>query len=318
MSRLAAAWATWVRLWDLVEHPRSLAAVRVCLGLVMLWDLGQVARLGLVVPLLGLEEAGGLSASLRSSSPAPWALLLPATAASAWVLWGGLFTATLAYTAGVLARPAMFAFVLLSSQWEWQLPDASRGIESLIRIVLLILACSESDRWLSVRAWRETGSIWGDGRPVPAWPRHLIVAQLVLMYFLAGVQKFGLDWSPAQNFSALYLILQDPAIANARYDWLQNEPWLVITRAGTAGTIAWEWASPLLLLAFWYRFTPERPGALRAAFLRWRVHLVWAAIGVVFHLGIAATMALGIFPFAMLSCYFAFLHPDELARLTRR
>lgn len=313
MTWLRGAWQTWVRIWDLKEHPRSMALIRVCLGLVMLWDLGAVARLGLVPALMGTEAAGGLSATFRSGAPALWAQLVPQQPGSAWALWVAMVAATVLFTVGLAARPAMVAFVLLSAQWEWQLPEASRGIESLIRIALLILAFSESDRWLSVRAWRETGSVWGEGRAVPAWPRHLMVVQLVLMYFLAGVQKFGLDWSPAHNFSALYLILQDPAIANARYDWLLDEPWLTVTRVGTAGTMAWEWAAPLLLLAYWYRFTPERPGRVRAFVLRWRLHLVWAAIGVVFHLGIALTMALGIFPFAMLACYFAFVHPDELA-----
>ena len=36
------------------------------------------------------------------------------------------------------------------------------------------------------------------------------------------------------------------------------------------------------------------------------------AVGVSLHVGIAVTMALGIFPFAMLAMYPAFLYPDQL------
>ncbi len=309
---MSRAWRTWVAMWDLREHPRSMALIRVTLGLVVLWDLLQVGRLGLVEPLMGTAEAGGLSLTLRTPSPAPWAQLLPASPAAAWALYGGLVGSALLFTVGVMARPAMVLFALLSAQWEWMLPPASRGIESLIRIVLLILACSGSDRWLSVDAWRRTGSPWGDGAPVPAWPRHLVVVQLALMYFLAGVQKFGLDWSPAHGFSALYLILQDPMIANGDYRWVAAPPWYTLTQVGTAVTMAWEWSAPIVLLAYWYRFTADRPGRVRAWFNRWRIHWWWAAIGVGFHLAIAALLELGIFPAAMLCTYFAFVHPDEL------
>lgn len=308
------AWRTWVQMWDLREHPRSMALIRVAIGLVMLWDLLQVATLGLVDPLLGVEGAGGLSPTHRTPTPAFWALWTEGMASAPTLLYGGLVATTLLYTAGVLTRPAMVGFVLLSAQWEWMLPGASRGIESMIRIVLLILACSDSDRWLSLTAWWKTGSVWGDGQSVPAWPRHLIVAQLVLMYFLAGVQKFGLDWTPVGQFSALYLIVQDPSIANADYGWMASQPFYALTQLGTAVTVLWEWSTPVLIVAYWYRFTADRGGAVRDFFNRWRIHWWWAGIGVVFHVGIALLMELGIFPAAMLSFYFAFLHPDEIAR----
>lgn len=309
---MSRAWKTWVAMWDLKEHPRSLAAIRVVLGLVLLWDLLQILRLGLVVPLMGLETYGGFSPTLRTAFPAPLATVLPETPASAWLLWGGLTACAALFTAGLGTRAALVGFVLLSAQWELQLPGASRAIESAIRIVCLVLAFSDSHRTASVDAWLRTGSWWGDGEPVGAWPRHLIVLQLVLMYWLAGLQKFGLAWSPAENFSALYLILQDPTLANADYRWLAEPPWYPLTQIGTAGTMVWEWSAPLLLLAYWYRFTADRPGRVRAIVNRWQLHLVWAAIGVLFHVGIAATLELGIFPSAMLAFYFAFVHPDQL------
>jgi hypothetical protein len=43
----------------------------------------------------------------------------------------------------------------------------------------------------------------------------------------------------------------------------------------------------------------------------------WLAVGFGFHLGIALTMRLGMFPFGMLAVWPVFLHPDELARAAR-
>ena len=49
----------WVGLWNQVEHPRSLALVRIALALILLVDLLEVAWLDLVIPIMGAEEAGG-------------------------------------------------------------------------------------------------------------------------------------------------------------------------------------------------------------------------------------------------------------------
>jgi hypothetical protein len=157
----------------------------------------------------------------------------------------------------------------------------------------------------------KTGSIWGDGQQVPAWPRHLIVVQLVLMYFMAGIQKFGVAWTPFGSYSALFLILQDPAIANADYSWLAAPPWYQFTQLSTFVTILWEYASPVILWSFWCRHTADRGGRIRMFTLRYPPHLIWAGIGVVFHFGIAISLDLGIFPWAMLATYAAFIHPDQ-------
>ena len=307
-------WRGWVALWSYQEHPRSLALIRVCLGLCVLWDQAWIGLLDLVVPLFAPHEAGGFAEVLQRPYVGLWYQWLPAVPASAWLLWVGLIGSTLCWTLGLYTRPALLLFVLLSAQSAWVIPNADRGIDILIRNLCLVLCASRCDGWLSLDAWRRTGSVWGDNGVVPAWPRHLIICQLVGMYFLAGIQKFGVHWSVFGNYNALFLILQDPAIANADYHWLQHQPWLAITRIGTAMTVLWEWSAPLILWSFWCRHTQARPGALRAWTNRVRPHLWWAGIGVFFHIGIALTMDLGIFPFAMLATYWAFVHPNSLAR----
>jgi hypothetical protein len=71
---------------------------------------------------------------------------------------------------------------------------------------------------------------------------------------------------------------------------------------------------PIVLLLFWWRRHPERGGRI-ADFAR-RTHLewLWIATGGVFHLSLAMTMNLGIFPWAMLALYPAWLTPDRWLR----
>ena len=48
------------------------------------------------------------------------------------------------------------------------------------------------------------------------------------------------------------------------------------------------------------------------------IEWVWIGIGAVFHLGLALTTELGIFPWAMLALYPAWVHPDDWSALLRR
>jgi hypothetical protein len=82
-------------------------------------------------------------------------------------------------------------------------------------------------------------------------------------------------------------------------------------------THLWELAAPLVLVAAYYRRGPERGARLRRLLRRLPVRNVYVAVGIVFHLTLAVTLRLGIFPFAMLACFPAFFRPDELAQFWR-
>ncbi len=186
----------WVQIWDLKEHPRSLAAIRICLGFVLLFDAMEVLRRGLVVPLMGTIEAGGLGPALTRGAVPLWYQVFPPDPSSAWLMWAVLATSALCFMLGCFPRIAAVTFVLVSAQWSQVLPQSDRVIDTLLRNVMLIMVFSDCGRTLSMSAWWKTGSWHGDGQDVPAWPRHLIILQLVLMYFMAGVQKFGITWWP--------------------------------------------------------------------------------------------------------------------------
>ena len=49
-----------VALWDRLEPGHVLAAVRILVALVILWDFGTLWYLDLVEPIYGAREAGGL------------------------------------------------------------------------------------------------------------------------------------------------------------------------------------------------------------------------------------------------------------------
>lgn len=319
MEQVRRAWGRWVAYWAQTESPSSLALVRLCLGAVLLWEFVEIWRLDLVVPLFGLQEVGGLSDSLTRGAGVPFVYqVLPPTAGSA-ILFHALVTlAALLFTLGVVPRLAAAALLLLWAQHADVLPAADRGIDTLCRDVLCIFVFARSGATLSLPAWWRTGSLFGITSDIGAWARRLVILQLVAMYFLAGIQKTGVHWWPAGNFAALYFILQDPAIARFDFAWLRHQPWFFLTQLGTVGTVVFQSSYPLVFLWIHYRKTPDRPGRLRAWSNRYHFDAVWIATGALFHLLLAATMELGIFPWAMLALYPAWIHPRALDRLRER
>ncbi|MBA2321417.1 MAG: HTTM domain-containing protein [Deltaproteobacteria bacterium] len=310
-------WSRCVAFWDQRESPWSLALVRICLGLVVLADLTTVWRLDLVVTLFGVGSAGGLSdANARNEVPL-WYALFPATEGSAWLLWGSLTALALSFTLGFFTRSSAFLLMILWAQWALVLPASDRGIDALCRNILCIFAFSYAGEGLGLDgAWRR---LRGQAlAAVPAWPRYLLVLQLVVMYWMAGIQKVGLEWTPMGEFAALYVILQDPAIAAMDFAWLYDQPWYFSTQLSTLVTVLWQWSYPVVLLWYWYEHGPVRPGRIRAACRRWHFKWIWVVVGAIFHVVLAVTMELGIFPWAMMAIYPAFIHPDEWAAGWRR
>lgn len=303
--------AAWVRLWDHREPPYTLALVRILVAAVILWDFFTIYRLGLVPVLFAPMEAGGFP-DVADRNPVPelyrWFAWDTSTA---WLGWGVMVGATSCLLVGFLTPLAGITALLVSAQLALVLPLGDRGIDLLLRNALFLLSLSGCGRVWSVDAW------WRPPSPlIPSWPRHLLILQLCVMYVSAGVQKTAFSWTPIGGYSALYLILQDPSIALARFDWLAD--WYPITQAATAGTVLFESGAAMIPFVYWFRSTRTRPGRLRAWFNRVQPLKIWLGVGVFLHLGIAMTMALGIFPFAMLALYPAFFHSDEWRWVRRR
>jgi hypothetical protein len=300
-----------VRLLDRREAPDVLAAIRIGVAVVLLADFLTVARLGLVTALFASPEAGGLA----RGDGALWVAVFGGGVAGGRLLHAGLTLSAAALAVGLFTRTSALVLMLLSAQWNQLLPEADRAIDMLLRNVLLVLAFSRAgDTWSVDARWR-TGSWRGDGADVPAWPRYVLVLQVVVMYFTAGVQKYAQHWWPWGAWSGLYVILQDWSYASRPFGWLRGQPFYFGTQVATAVTMLWQWTYPVVLVHY---FPPLRPGRFTAVFERYRLHWAWIAVGALFHLGIALTMQLGIFPWGMLAVYPAFLHPDELRAVVGR
>ena len=311
MKALRRAWAAWRGLWSGEEAPYALVAVRVLLGLTILADLFEVWRMKLIVGLWGPCDAGGMGCPDKDPTPVELYRWFAPTVHTTHHAFMVLVVATACFTVGWLAQPAALVALVILAQFAEILPPADRGIDMLVRNVLLLYVFVPSGRALGVDA-----RIFGRLERMSAWPRRLLCLQLVVVYFTAGIQKTAVAWWPWGGFSALFIVLQDMAVARIPFAWLA--PWYPLTQLATAGTMVFELGAVLVPLALVYRNTRTRPGWLRAQLNRTGFLHKWLAVGVLLHLGIAATMHLGIFPWAMLALYPCLFHPDELLRGVRR
>jgi hypothetical protein len=138
----------------------------------------------------------------------------------------------------------------------------------------------------------------------------------VVLYLSAGASKVASSWTPVGGLNALFIAMSDPHFQRWPDEWLRAV--YPLTRVGTLVSWLWEWGSPLMLLAWWFRATAERSGRLRAWFNRWPVVELYLLVGAFFHVATHFTLRLGIFPFAVMSVYPACLHPDTLAGMLKR
>lgn len=311
-------WAEWEAFWDEREHPISLALVRILLGACLLYDFMHIWLLDLVIPLFGVAEVGGFSdALMREDTPLLYRIL-PGTELVARGHHAVLVVAAFGVLTGFFTRTSCAVLVFAWAQFVEVQPYSDRGIDTLARMALVVLAFSGAGRMLAVDALIRTGSFWGDGRTIPAFARRLLILQLVVMYFGAGIQKVGLTWWPMGHYAALYFALQDPAVAAFDFSWIRNPPFFQLTQLGTAVTMVFQWSYPVVLLFYWWRRHPDRAGRFGRWAIGWRLEWVWIGIGGIFHFGLAVSMNLGIFPWAMLALYPVWIEPHEWLSIFRK
>jgi hypothetical protein len=299
----------WVALWDRREPATAQALVRIGVGLVLLFDLLQVRWLGLVdatwaPPPYGIGYGAGPDVAVVR-----WFGASPHTAE---LLWWVAVVAIALFTIGAATRLSGFVFVFVYAQMSYLAPDSDRGIDMALRFVILILVVSWCHARWSVDAWvrRRIGRPFPD--LVPAWPRLLLFLQLLWIYFSGGHNKNGPEWGPAGDFAALANALSDPGFARFTAGWVPSI--YELTQLATIATMCFELGAPLMLVLTWLHATRDRGGAVRRWVNRLRLRWLWISTGVLFHLGIAATLRLGIFPFGMLAIYPVLFHADELVR----
>ncbi|HTR52051.1 MAG TPA: HTTM domain-containing protein [Kofleriaceae bacterium] len=296
-----AWWQRWVALWDRREPPTQLALARIGVGLVACADLVY-------------SRAAGLAGVLWSPYPAGYA-----TGREAWLGLGGgawwtiAVIASAAIALGAATRVACIAYAIASLELARLAPASESALDVLYRIVPIVLALSRCNARWSIDAAIARAL----GRPppaeIPAWPRYLLMLQLLWVYFSAGINKTGAEWGPLGGFTALADAAADPQAARFGPEWAQAL--LPLTRVATLVAIAFELGAPLYLAFLYYADTADRPGRVRRLCNRLHLRWIWLALGIAFELGLAAVLRLGDFPYGMLALYPVLLLPQR-ARVT--
>lgn len=301
--------ARYVALWDRREGPESLALLRILVPLVILVDLGTALRLGLLPglwapPPLGIGWVGATQAA------PPLTRLLGASAESAWIVVALAVLGALSLLVGFCHRAGALVLAVATAELARLAPDGERAVDMLLRIAVLVLAFSRADACWSLAAVLRAR--FGRPRPVeiPAWPRQLLLLQLVWVYFSAAHNRGGSSWWPQGGFAAISNILSDPHYARFAPGW--TAPVYPLTQLATALTMAFELSAPLLVPLTLLDRGGLEVGRLGELVRRYRVRFVYLGLGALLHLGIWLTMRLGIFSLGMLSLYAVLFDPSEI------
>ena len=286
-----------VRFWSEREDPRPLAAVRIALGTVLVIEFAWMAVHGLV-PLLFLDQRVGGLADLETTRAGLYAVL-PVAPWVGWGTWVALLGAAITLTLGWWTRTSAAVLLLVWTAWRAAHPDVDRAVDLLVRNALFVLALSGAGAAWSVDA-RTSGP-----RIISSAARRLLVGQLVLMYTTAGLAKTSSLWWPTGGCLALSTILQDPAITRFDGSWFATGPGLWASQAGTLATVVHQLGYPLVLVVLWAKRHPELPLVGRLG--RSGLDTGWIVVGIAFHVLLAVLLRLGMFPFAMLALYPAWI-----------
>lgn len=303
-------WQRWVNFWSQRESATGLCVLRALVGAVTLYSLISIAAAGLVDVLWVTRQSGGMMTSVTQHWI--WGVLSGgATSANVWSLyWLALVGAALCCV-GLGGRwPLLFTQQCYVALTHLN-PHVSGGYDALISIALLVLACSRCTATLSLDCWLKHRR-WWRSESISAWPRYLLLLQLLVTYSATGFQKVGLSWTPMGGYTALHYVLHDPTWTRFSPTWVTAlDP---VLRVATAIAWHWEQLSILMLLVLYYRATADRLGRVRALFNRVDLRVPWALTGVGIHVGILLLLNVGPFSWISLAYYVTLWRPEELER----
>jgi hypothetical protein len=306
------AWTAWVTALSARESATSLALFRIGMGLGVLLTVGSVVAHGLVAVLWLQPEDGGM----RRLGEGPWllALLGGPSPMTVWTLVFGSLLGGALMVAGVGGRWASLTALVCTVNVVNINSHTGGSYDELLTNGLWLSVIGPGHGTLSLAARMRTGTWWPAAQAL-AFPRWLVLWQLVLMYCMTGLQKLSFYWVPGGEASALYYIFQQPTWQ--RMD-MRFVAWIYpLTQMGTLVTWFWEVLSPLWLLALVWSAWPERAG--RVGRLSNRIGLRWwfFGIGILAHVLIWVTMEVGPFTLLSLVYYVAAFHPWEWDSLKR-
>jgi hypothetical protein len=306
--RKNGAFARWVGFWDRREPATSLALTRIFVGAILFLDMVLAWHQGVAPALLPPPPIG-----MGTGAPAfPGFLPAPSLGEGNQVAifwWALVLAGSLMFALGALYKIGGLLLTLALINFARFDPNGD-AIDTLYRVVVPVLTLSRANARFSIDAWIGRKLDRPPPALVPAWPRYLLVLQLLWMYFSAAHCRDDAAWWPHGGFAAIGNVMGDPHFA--RFPPGSLVSLYPLTQLGTAVSMTFEMGAPLMVFFTWFRTTGG--GAFGATARKWHIRWIWLATGAVLHLGIALTMTLGMFPYGVLALYPLFLHPEEYAR----
>lgn len=284
---LHRAVAAWERFWFAPRSIAPLAFLRIALGLVIaLWGLSLLPD---ATDFLGPE---GVLPEVPEVRARIGILQLWRTELAAVVVVGALIPAGLAVAVGWGTRAAtIVSFVLLlsiSRRDPWMLNSG----DALLRHATLFLSFTPAGEVLSVDRWRRARRRFWEVPHAAPWGVRFLQLQISAVYLFSVFEKLrGEAWTEGTALADAWRItdLARVGVPLPVYDSL------LLTNVLTFSTIVIELALAVLL---WNR--------------RARPYVV--AAGVLLHLGIELTMAVGFFSTVAVTLYLSFTREETAER----
>ncbi|MBK8258438.1 MAG: HTTM domain-containing protein [Polyangiaceae bacterium] len=313
MKRLSRLWQGFQNLVSTQETGEVMALFRIFTGVIVVWVLASMFTTGIIDIVWVDRIHGGYRALGEGSTLVKWlGGPKPTVIHSLGIvtLVGGALV-----TLGLGGR--LSAFVTLQGYMALHRLDgnASGSSDILVTNGLWLIVLANSTATWSLDCKIRTGRFVSNDK-ISAFPRYLGILQLIVMYWATGVQKVSVYWFPAGSYSALYYVLQQPTWQRFSMAWAAK--FYPLTQIATAVTWLWEFTAPILFVVYWYRYTRERPGRVRAWFNKKDLRLPWIFVGIVLHLMILAAMDVSHFSQMSLAFYVCFWTPDEVVNFLRR
>jgi len=298
-----SAWSGWVRVCGRRERGTSLALFRIAIGAILLVNCARLLTPGILHPLFTPVAEGGFSVAAEAHP------LVGLLGGHTTALTFGLAWAAVALSAALLVGfgGRITALLLLQTLVALHsLPnDLGGGYDRLLSNGVFFLVLGDGAATLSVDCRRRTGG-WKSDRLVAAWPRYLMVLQLVVMYVVTGLGKTGAGWHPP--YDGLYHAMLLVAYARWELGWLGD----VYPLLQALTVVTWWWEVTFAVLGVWFAARQGwLGGRLERIAGRWDLRWPYLGIGVGMHLTLLVFMNVGPFSAASLAFYAAFVEPWE-------
>jgi hypothetical protein len=249
------------------------------------------------------------------------------TPTAAWVHIAAFELATVLLMVGLWTRASAIAsFVLMNSLFDRN-PLFWEGTEVAFRVFFVYLLFARSgwawsvDEWWRRRRLAARGLVATEHRPIPAWPRRLMMLQLAIVFFTTGALKHGAVWARgdavyyALNLDHFYRVHPQQLSALLGTHVLRVVTWVVRFGEIAFGLV---FVGEVLRVAL-----DDRPPTRTTAVLRWirawilgrRIWITWA-VGTMG--GIWLLMNIGQFQTVMLTACLVYFRGEEVGRVVAR